>query len=90
MRRYSNSTLKRVWVLDINKEKNVHGFSNFFKQKKMQDDPFEQTFGHKLNKMSAEIFGGCFPASMCFEEVIAHLDYGVDLSHLVKSKYVPK
>jgi hypothetical protein len=27
---------------------------------------------------------------MCFEEVIAHLDYGVDLSHLAKSKYVPK
>jgi len=34
--------------------------------------------------------GGRFPASMCFEEVIAHLDYGVNLSHLGKSKYVPK
>lgn len=67
-----------------------HTFSNVFKQKKMQDDPFEQTFGHKLKKMSAERYGGRFPASMCFEEVIAHLDYGVDLSHLAKSKYVPK
>jgi len=67
-----------------------HTFSNFFKQKKMQDDPFEQTFGHKLKKMSAERYGGRFPASMCFEEVIAHLDYGVDLSHLAKSKFVPR
>jgi integrase len=38
-----------------------HTFSNFFKQKKMQGDPFEQTFGHKLKKMSAERYGGAFP-----------------------------
>jgi integrase len=67
-----------------------HTFSNFFKQKKKQGDPFEQTFGHKLKKMSAERYGGRFPAAMCFDEVISHLDYGVDLSHLAKSKYVPK
>ncbi len=56
----------------------------------MQGDPFEQTFGHKLKKMSAERYGSRFPASMCFDEVISQLDYGVDLSHLVKSKYVPQ
>jgi integrase len=67
-----------------------HTFSNFFKQKKMQDDPFEQTFGHKLDRMSAERYGGRFPAAMCFDEVISHIDYGVDLSHLAKSKYIPK
>jgi len=67
-----------------------HTFANFFKQNKLKGDPYEQTFGHKLKKMSAERYGGRFPASMCLEEVISHLDYEVDLSHLVKSKYIPK
>jgi len=67
-----------------------HTFSDFFKQREMQTDIFTQTFGHKLKKLAASTYGGRFPASLCFEKVISHLDYEVDLSHLAKSKHVPK
>ncbi|MBI9079933.1 MAG: site-specific integrase [Pseudodesulfovibrio sp.] len=67
-----------------------HTFSNFFKQREMQTDIFTQTFGHKLKKLAASTYGGRFPASLCFEKIISHLDYEVDLSHLANSKYVSK
>ena len=67
-----------------------HTFADFFKQRGLQSDPFHQTFGHKLGKLAASTYGGRFPASLCFEKVISHLDYGVDLSHLAKSKFVPR
>lgn len=67
-----------------------HSFSHFFKMKKMQDDLFRQVFGHEQKSLAAQIYGGVFPVKMCYNDLISKLDYGVDLSHLSKSKWIVK
>ncbi|MBI9078245.1 MAG: site-specific integrase [Pseudodesulfovibrio sp.] len=67
-----------------------HTFADFYKQREIQTDPFEQTFGHKLEKLAASTYGGIFPPDLCFERVISKLDYELDLAHLTKSKFVIK
>ena len=67
-----------------------HSFAHFYKMAQMQDDVFKQVFGHKLKDLGKNQYGGDFSVEQCYEDVISKLDYGVDLSHLTKSKWIAK
>jgi integrase len=82
-------------VLEISEKKSFyslrHTFANFYKQRGIQNDAFRQLFGHEIPELSANQYGGKFPADLLYEQVVSKLDYGFDLPEkLAKSKYSKK
>ena len=57
-----------------------HTFADFYKQRNLQNDMFTRLYGHGLEKLAARQYGGDFPPETLYREVIARLDYGLDLS----------
>ena len=49
-----------------------------------------QIEGHAPAKDMTSVYADPFPAKQLYDEVISKLDYGIDLSHLKKSKFVIK
>jgi integrase len=45
--------------------------------------------GHSIKDITADTYSDRFPAKVLLEGAILKLDYGVDLGHLKKSKFVP-
>ena len=52
-----------------------HTFSDFFKQRGLQNDYFRQVFGHELPMLAANQYGAKFPPELLYKEVIVKLDY---------------
>ena len=59
-----------------------HTFSNFYKQRGLQNSFFDQIFAHKQATLAARRYGGKFPPRLLYDEIISKLDYGMDLSKL--------
>ena len=70
-------------VLEDHEKKSFHSlrhtFANFYKQRGWQNDVFRQLYGHEIPELSANQYGGKFPAELLYREVIAKLDYGLGL-----------
>jgi integrase len=64
-----------------------HTFSNFYKQKGLQDAVFRQLFGHELPELAANTYGSKFQPKKLYD-LIKQLNYGIDLSHLKNSRYI--
>lgn len=64
-----------------------HTFADFYKQRGLQTDMFRQLYGHEIPHLAASQYGSKFPAELLYIEVIEKLDYGVDLSALMDSKF---
>lgn len=56
-----------------------HTFSDFYKQRGLQNDYFRQVFGHELPMLAANQYGAKFPPELLYEEVIVKLGYGTDI-----------
>lgn len=74
-------------VLDEHAKKSFHSlrhtFANFYKQRGWQNDAFRQLYGHEIPELSANQYGGKFPAELLYREVIAKLDYGLGLPEIL-------
>ena len=64
-----------------------HTFADFYKQRGMQTDFFRQLYGHDIPELAARQYGSKFPPDLLYREVIEKLDYGLDLSHLINTKF---
>jgi integrase len=49
-----------------------------------------QVEGHSAGKDMTSVYVDPFPAKQLYDEVISKLDYGIDLTHLKKSRYVTR
>jgi hypothetical protein len=70
-----------------------HSFADFYKQRGLQNDYFRQIFGHDTPELGKKQYGSQIPPDVLYSEVIEKLDYGLDLSHLMNSRfrtYTPK
>ena len=76
-------------VLDDAEKKSFHSlrhtFADFYKQRGLQTDLFRQLYGHDIPELAARQYGSKFPPELLYKEVIAKLDYGIDLSKLIQT-----
>jgi hypothetical protein len=76
------------------RKKDFHSFrATFVTQlvhQRVNDRMRLQVEGHSAGKDMTSVYADPFPAKQLYEEVIAKLDYGIDLSHLKNSKFVIK
>lgn len=64
-----------------------HTFADFYKLKGLQTDFFRQLYGHDTPELATKQYGSRFPMELQYAEVIEKLDYGLDLSSLIKNIY---
>ena len=67
-----------------------HTFADFYKQKGLLNDYFRQVFGHEQPTLAAKQYGGKFPPELLYTEIISQLDYGIDISTLIKENIKQK
>ena len=76
------------------RKRDFHSFrASFVTQlvrQKVNDRMRLQVEGHSAGKDMTSVYADPFPAKQLYDEVIYRLDYGIDLSHLSKSKFVIK
>ena len=65
-------------------------FINQLVRQKVNDRMRLQVAGHSPGKDMTSVYADPFPAKQLYDEVIAKLDYGIDLSHLKNSRFVIK
>ena len=63
-----------------------HTFADYYKQRGWQTDMFRQLYGHSLPTLASSQYGSKFPPRLLYDEVIAKLDYGLDLNALKPPK----
>ena len=64
-----------------------HTFADFYKLKGLQTDFFRQLYGHDTPDLAIKQYGSRFPMELLYAEVIEKLDYGLDLSALMNSRF---
>ena len=64
-----------------------HMFADFYKQRGMQNDFFHAIYGHDSHKLATKQYGSDFPPEILYGQIIEKLDYGLDLSALMNSKF---
>lgn len=78
-------------VLSNPKKKSFHSlrhtFADFYKQRGLQTDYFRQLYGHDTPELATKQYGSRFPMELQYAEVIEKLDYGLDLSALMNSRF---
>jgi len=62
-----------------------HTFSDFYKQRNLQNDPFRQVFGHELPTLAARQYGEKFSPELLYRDVISKLDYSFIDDILIKN-----
>jgi len=67
-----------------------HTVINHLVQKNVAESYIARFVGHKLKSIDTGRYGKAYPPKQLLEETVLKLDYGIDLSHLKNSKYVPK
>lgn len=76
------------------RKRDFHSFrASFVTQlvrQKVNDRMRLQVEGHSAGKDMTSVYADPFPAKQLYDEVIAKLDYGIDLSHLKNSRFVIK
>jgi len=76
------------------RKRDFHSFrASFVTQlvrQKVNDRMRLQVEGHSAGKDMTSVYADPFPAKQLYDEVIYRLDYGIDLSHLSKSRFVIK
>ena len=74
--------------------KTIHSFRHNVASCLMEHDVQEYVIamfmGHEHDQISTGRYGQKFEPDMLMEKAVKKLDYGIDISHLKKSKYVPK
>lgn len=74
------------------KKKTYHSFrhlvQDWLKQKLISGIVIDELVGHAVQGESMGRYGKRFSAKVLLEEAVLKLDYGIDLSHLKKSRYV--
>jgi integrase len=67
-----------------------HNFVNHLKQKLINDVMIKELAGHKVQGETMGRYGKRYEPRILYNEAIIKIDYGIDLSHLKQSKYVPR
>jgi len=67
-----------------------HTIINHLLQKDVQVHVIKQLVGHSDKSITTGLYGKPFSPKKLLEDAVMKLDYGIDLSHLKESKYVPK
>jgi integrase len=93
--RWFNEVYKqKCGIVTEDRKKDFHSFrATFVTQlvhQRVNDRMRLQVEGHSAGKDMTSVYADPFPAKQLYEEVIAKLDYGIDLSHLKNSKFVIK
>lgn len=75
--------------------KSFHSFRHTLINQLNQSDAnilyVKEYVGHKAGKdITYDLYGKAYRPAMLLEKVVSKLNYPVDLSHLKRSKYVPK
>lgn len=65
-----------------------HTLDNHLKQKLVRVEIINEVCGRAHDEIALDRYGKPYMAEILYEEAILKLDYGLDLSHLTKSKYV--
>jgi integrase len=65
-----------------------HTLINHLKQAGVAEPYIAEFVGHRNPSMTTGRYGKKFDPGKLYEQVVLNLDYGIDLSHLKKSKYV--
>jgi integrase len=85
---------KRSGVVAEKGKKTIHSFrhnvSACLMENDVQDYVIAMVLGHKHQQISTGRYGKKFDPKLLMEKAILKLDYGIDLTHLKESKYVPK
>lgn len=70
-----------------------HNFADFYAVHDLQNAKFRQLFGHSPETLAEKQYGKPAEPDVLYHELIEKLDYGLDLSHLMHSRfraYVPR
>jgi integrase len=67
-----------------------HTFINHLKQNDVREKYIAEFVGHSNQSITMGRYGKKFDVNKLYEKVVKNLNYGIDLSHLKKSKYVVK
>jgi integrase len=67
-----------------------HTLSDHLKQKLVSGTIIDELPGHAVEGESMGRYGKPYVSKTLYEKAVLKLDYGIDLSHLKKSKWVPK
>jgi integrase len=85
---------KRCGIKAPPRKKTFHSFRhtliNFCKQNDIAEKHTSEFVGHRNRKITYGVYGKQFKPQKLYKEIVAKLDYGIDLSHLKKSRYVIK
>jgi integrase len=67
-----------------------HTFDDTLKQNLVNDSIISELMGHSEGSLAMRRYADPFRPEVILKEAIMKLDFGIDLSHLKKSKYVAK
>lgn len=67
-----------------------HNLQDNLKQHLIPTELIDELVGHTHEGLTLKVYTEKYYVVTLYEECILKLDYGIDLSHLKKSKYVPK
>jgi integrase len=91
---FPNYKRKECGIVAAKYKKTIHSFRHNVSSCLMEHDVQEYVIamfmGHEHDQISTGRYGQKFEPDMLMERAVYKLDYGIDLSHLKKSKYVPK
>jgi integrase len=86
---------KRLGIVPDEKgrAKDFHSFRKTFTTKLRHNgvdlNMIKELDGHLIKDITVDVYSDRFPAKALLESAILELDYGIDLSHLKKSRFVP-
>jgi integrase len=93
--RWFNNTYKKNCGItnDGERKKDFHSFRTTFitrlAYKHVPEKPLKQVVGHSRGSdVTTKNYEEKFPVKQLYDEIISKVDYGIDLSHLKKNKYV--
>ena len=66
-----------------------HTVTNYLKQNGVPVQMIAELVGHKAESITMERYGKRYEPKKLYEGAVVKIDYGLDLSHLKKSKYIP-
>ena len=85
---------KRCGINRKDRKKDFHSFrhtvANHLKQKDVPETYIAQLLGHKEGSITSGRYGKRYEVKQLLSESVSKLDYGIDLTHLKKSKYAQK
>jgi len=91
---FPNYKRKECGIVAAKYKKTIHSFRHNVSSCLMEHDVQEYVIamfmGHEHDQISTGRYGQKFEPDMLMEKAVKKLDYGIDLSHLKRSKYVPK